>query len=114
MGGEAFFRTLVRHFAAALDVPCVFITECTGWPPKSVQTLVYSLRDDLRENIEFELAGTPCEAVSAMPSRISRIVGKLFRHDKAYESYGKPTLKCKSSCWTTTAGLVELGYRCMK
>ena len=88
-GGEAFFRALVRHFAAALDVPCAFITECTGWPPKSVQTLAYWLRNDFRENIEFELAGTPCEAVFNHgravfhPSR----VGQLFPRDKAYESY---------------------------
>ncbi|GAB7523245.1 hypothetical protein PBS_22290 [Paraburkholderia sp. 2C] len=89
MGGEAFFRALVRHFAAALDVPCAFITECTGWPPKSVQTLAYWLRDDFRENIEFELAGTPCEAVysNGRPVFHALGVGKLFPRDKAYESY---------------------------
>ncbi|MBN3760634.1 PAS domain-containing protein [Burkholderia sp. Ac-20365] len=89
MGGEAFFRALVRHFAAALDVPCAFITECTGWPPKSVQTLAYWLRDDFRENIEFELAGTPCEAVysNGRPVFHASGVGKLFARDKAYESY---------------------------
>jgi PAS domain S-box-containing protein len=88
-GGEAFFRALVRHFAAALDVPCAFITECTGWPPKSVQTLAYWLRDDFRENIEFELAGTPCEAVysNGRPVFHASGVGKLFPRDKAYESY---------------------------
>jgi len=89
MGGEAFFRALVRHFAAALDVPCAFITECVGWPPKSVQTLAYWLRDDFRENIEFELAGTPCEAVysNGHPVFHASGVGKLFPRDKAYESY---------------------------
>ena len=89
MGGEAFFRALVRHFAAALDVPCAFITECNGWPPKSAQTLAYWLRDDFRENIEFELAGTPCEAVysNGRPVFHASGVGKLFPRDKAYESY---------------------------
>ncbi|MPW22899.1 PAS domain-containing protein [Paraburkholderia sp. CNPSo 3157] len=89
MGGEAFFRALVRHFAAALDVPCAFITECIGWPPKNVQTLAYWLRDDFRENIEFELAGTPCEAVytDGRPVFHPSGVGKLFPRDKAYESY---------------------------
>jgi len=89
MGGEAFFRALVRHFAAALDVPCAFITECIGWPPKSVQTLAYWLRDDFRENIVFELAGTPCEAVYSDGRAVFHPsgVGKLFPRDKAYESY---------------------------
>jgi hypothetical protein len=89
MGGEAFFRALVRHFAAALDVPCAFITECIGWPPKNVQTLAYWLRDDFRENIVFELAGTPCEAVynDGRPVFHPSGVGKLFPRDKAYESY---------------------------
>ncbi|MFC0402356.1 PAS domain-containing protein [Paraburkholderia rhizosphaerae] len=89
MGGEAFFRALVRHFAAALDVPCAFITECIGWPPRSAQTLAYWLRDDFRENIEFELAGTPCEAVysNGRPVFHASGVGKLFPRDKAYESY---------------------------
>lgn len=89
MGGEAFFRALVRHFAAALDVPCAFITECTGWPPRNVQTLAYWLRDHFRENIQFELAGTPCEAVYShrRPVFHASGVGKLFPRDKAYESY---------------------------
>jgi len=89
MGGEAFFRALVRHFAAALDVPCAFISECDGWPPKSARTLAYWLRDDFRENIEFELAGTPCEAVysDGRPVFHASGVGKLFPRDKAYESY---------------------------
>jgi PAS domain S-box-containing protein len=89
MGGEAFFRALVRHFAAALDVPCAFISECDGWPPKNARTLAYWLRDDFRENIEFELAGTPCEAVysNGHPVFHASGVGKLFPRDKAYESY---------------------------
>ncbi|BDC44754.1 hypothetical protein PTKU15_80510 [Paraburkholderia terrae] len=94
----------VRHFGAALDVPCAFTTECTGWPPKSVQTLAYWLRDDFRESIEFELAGTPCEALLSNAAPYCTGVGKLFHRDKAYESHSKSIRKCKGSCWTTTSG----------
>ncbi|MGU7779196.1 PAS domain-containing protein [Burkholderia sp. PU8-34] len=88
-GGEAFFRALVRNFAAALDVPCAFIAECTGWPPKSVQTLAYWLRNEFLDNIEFDLAGTPCEAVfsNGRPVFHASRVGEMFPRDKDYESY---------------------------
>lgn len=87
--GDDFFRTLVRHFAAALDVSCAFVTECTGWPPKTVHTLAFWVQDDFRENFEFELAGTPCEAVFSLklPAFHPRGVGKLFPRDKRFESY---------------------------
>jgi PAS domain S-box-containing protein len=89
MGGEAFFRALVRHFAEALDVPCAFITECIGWPTTSVHTLAYWKRNDFRENIEFELAGTPCEAVVHTGRAVFHPsgVGQLFPRDREYESY---------------------------
>ncbi len=87
--GEDFFRTLVRHFAAALDVSCAFVTECTGWPPKRVHTLAFWFQNDFRENFEFELAGTPCESVFELkqPAFHPRGVGKLFPRDERFESY---------------------------
>ncbi|TCK35189.1 PAS domain S-box-containing protein [Paraburkholderia sp. BL8N3] len=87
--GDDFFRTLVRHFAAALDVSCAFVTECTGWPPKSVHTLAFWFQDGFRENFEFELAGTPCEAVFSLkrPAFHPQNVGKLFPRDDKFESY---------------------------
>ncbi|MGF6920681.1 PAS domain-containing protein [Paraburkholderia sp. 40] len=87
--GEDFFRTLVRHFAGALDVSCAFVTECTDWPPKSVHTLAFWFQDGFRENFEFELAGTPCEAVFSLqlPAFHPKGVGKLFPRDEKFESY---------------------------
>jgi hypothetical protein len=87
--GEDFFRTLVRHFAAALDVSCAFVTECKGWPARRVETLAFWVHGGFRENFEFDLAGTPCEAVFALecPAFHPSGVGKLFARDKAYESY---------------------------
>jgi PAS domain S-box-containing protein len=87
--GEDFFRTLVRHFAGALDVSCAFVTECNGWPPKSVHTLAFWFQDRFRENFEFELAGTPCEAVFNLkqPAFHATGVGKLFPRDEKFDSY---------------------------
>lgn len=87
--GDAFFRALVRHFAAALDVPCAFITECIGHPTESVRTLAYWLRNDFKENIEFRLAGTPCEQVvdEGKPVFYPSGVGKIFPREKGYECY---------------------------
>jgi PAS domain S-box-containing protein len=61
--GEDFFRSLVRHFAAALEVRCAFITECTEQPPNRVRTLAFWSAPGFVDNIEYDLPGTPCETV---------------------------------------------------
>jgi len=61
--GEDFFRSLVRHFAAALEVPCAFITECADQPPTRVRTLAFWSDSRFQDSLEYELAGTPCETV---------------------------------------------------
>lgn len=87
--GEAFFRALVRHFAGALEVACAFITECVDHPASRVRTLAYWKSQDFRDNIEFDLAGTPCEAVVKGGTTCfhSSGVGRAFPRDGAYESY---------------------------
>ena len=61
--GAAFFPALVNHLAAALAVQYVFVAECTDDTHTRVRTLAFWSRDTLANNIEFDLAGTPCEAV---------------------------------------------------
>jgi len=61
--GDDFFRSLVRHFAAALEVPCAFITECADQPPTRVRTLAFWSDSRFLESLEYELPGTPCETV---------------------------------------------------
>ena len=61
--GEAFFPAMVRHFARALGLDCAFVAECADQPPTRVRTLAYWSDGDLKDNFEFALAGTPCEAV---------------------------------------------------
>jgi len=87
--GDEFFRALVRHFAAALDVPCAFVTECTGWPPRRVHTLAFWFKDDFRDNVEYDLAGTPCEAVfeHGAPVFYPEGIGNLFPREQGFECY---------------------------
>ena len=61
--GADFFPALVRHLAAALDVRHAFVAECTDLSKSRVRTLAFWSRDSLADNVEYDLAGTPCEAV---------------------------------------------------
>jgi formate hydrogenlyase transcriptional activator len=60
--GAHFFTTLVETLAAVLRVRLVLVTECNAGNT-SVRTLAFWKNDGLSENIEYPLAGTPCEAV---------------------------------------------------
>src|SRR5437588_12286242 len=60
--GDIFFESLVRHLAAAIGVSYAFVAEFAGVATR-VRTLAYWGKGLLRENVEFDLAGTPCEDV---------------------------------------------------
>ena len=61
--GAAFFPALVRHLASALGVRYVFVAECSDRMRTRVRTLAFWNGDAVADNFEFDLAGTPCEAV---------------------------------------------------
>jgi formate hydrogenlyase transcriptional activator len=60
--GEGFFQSLLRHLAVAIDVSHAFVAEFTDVKTR-VHTLAYWADGRLQDNIEFDLAGTPCEDV---------------------------------------------------
>ena len=60
--GEEFFQSLVRHLAAAMDVHYAFVAEFAEVNTRA-RTLAYWFRDQIHDNVEFDLAGTPCEDV---------------------------------------------------
>ena len=60
--GSAFFQSLVRHLALAMDVGHAFVAEFDR-PRMRARTLAYWSRGAIRDNIKFDLAGTPCEDV---------------------------------------------------
>ncbi|UCC83561.1 MAG: GAF domain-containing sensor histidine kinase [Gemmatimonadota bacterium] len=60
--GEEFFRALVRHVAGALEVRHAMIAEVTEARGR-VRTLAQWDIDRFLDNIEYDVAGTPCEPV---------------------------------------------------
>jgi PAS domain S-box-containing protein len=60
--GEEFFQSLVRNLSRAIDVRYAFVAEFADVNTR-VRTLAYWFRDRSHPNIEFDLAGTPCEDV---------------------------------------------------
>ena len=64
-GGADFFVALVRELAQTLDVSHAFVAECTDSSKRRVRTLAFWSRGRIVDNIEFDVAGTPCELVIA-------------------------------------------------
>ena len=60
--GAGFFSALVETLATALRVRYVFVTECSAGD-ESVRMLAFWKSDALGSNLEYPLAGTPCQAV---------------------------------------------------
>lgn len=60
--GADFFRSLVRFLCKALDVQNAFVAEFAGSNDR-VRTLAYCKDREIVENVEWDLAGTPCEEV---------------------------------------------------
>ena len=61
--GEEFFRQLVRQLALTLGVTHAFVAEFAGVPTR-VRTVALWGAGDWAENVEYDLAGTPCEEVA--------------------------------------------------
>jgi PAS domain S-box-containing protein len=62
--GQRFFETLVRHLAEAIDVHYAFVAEFVAANARArVRTIAYWGNGQLQENVEWQLAGTPCEEV---------------------------------------------------
>jgi formate hydrogenlyase transcriptional activator len=68
--GDGFFQALVEHLAKAMNASHAFLAEFAGVETR-VRTLAYWVTDEIVENIEFDLHGTPCEDV---------VGGKLCHH----------------------------------
>ena len=59
--GEGFLQNLVRHAAQAIGVRHTFAAELL--PGGRIRTLAFWSNGKLVDNIEYDLAGTPCEEV---------------------------------------------------
>jgi PAS domain S-box-containing protein len=59
--GQEYFQSLVRYLAAAVGTRYAFVAEFAGGT--RVRTLAYWRRDQIIDNIEWDVIGTPCQDV---------------------------------------------------
>lgn len=91
--GHEFFRSLVRHLAGALGVKYGLVGELRHVPGVGgsgrIRTLAVWGGDGYADNIEYNLAGTPCEHVVAGDiCEYPREVTRLFPHDIELQQMG--------------------------
>ena len=86
--GETFFQSLAEHISGALQVEYAFVCEVCkgGWCARTIASYV---NGEVVENVEYALAGTPCEQVlrlgmAAYPHGIQ----KTFPEDKMLVEMG--------------------------
>ena len=85
--GEGFFRSLVQHLAAAMGYRHAFIAEMAA--PGRVRTIAFWLKDAIVDDVEWDLDGTPCEAVAAGEIRhYPEGVSRLFPRDEPLVEMG--------------------------
>lgn len=80
--GEDFLQSLVLKLASVLRVRYAFVSEFAGSRSR-VRTLAFCDGDHLGENLEFDISGTPCEAVlNGQMCLYERGIQGLFPRDK--------------------------------
>jgi GAF domain-containing protein len=90
--GERFFSSLVRHLASVLNCQYAFVSELSKDPLRFRTRAVWG-RGQFLDNLEFPVAGTPCEAVlnghaSHHPEKLCQLFpGDRALADWAAESY---------------------------
>jgi len=88
--GELFFETLMKYMAQVLQVKIAFITECLDQPPSRVRMLAFWSANKIVDNLEYDLAETPCDTVinGKKDLLVSSRLGEIYPKDKGFaESY---------------------------
>ncbi len=68
--GKDFLQSLVKNLAQAIRVPYAFVAEFARAKTR-VRTIAYWSKDHFQDDVEWDLAGTPCEEV---------VLGQLCHH----------------------------------
>jgi formate hydrogenlyase transcriptional activator len=86
--GQDYFFQLAKYVTATLNVRYSIVTECSNEEKTRVRTLCYVDRMDVKENIEYDLAGTPCDIIMKGNSFFQATgVQKFYPREKGIESY---------------------------
>jgi PAS domain S-box-containing protein len=87
--GEVFFRLLVQYLARTLDADYALVGELSGEQGEKIRTLAVCAHGEIIDNIEYELANTPCEkVVGNKVCSYPRDVQAQFPLDKMFEEMG--------------------------
>lgn len=80
--GEAFFASLVQYLTKALNVEYAFVGELIEPEKTRIRTVAGYGRDKILDNVEYDLANTPCERVVGQQLRVyPRNVQQQFPQD---------------------------------
>lgn len=86
--GEDYFKELAKHVTSALGVRYALVTECANEEKTRVRTLSYVDKQELLENVEYDLDGTPCETVMKGKNFFcANELEKQFPKEKGIQSY---------------------------
>jgi PAS domain S-box-containing protein len=86
--GMDYFRELTRFITSTLNVRYAIVTECANEEKTRVRTLSYVDHQELKENIEYDLSGTPCEIVMKGKDYFCADgLMKIFPNEKGIKSY---------------------------
>jgi len=81
--GDDFFYSLVRHLASALQVRYAFVAKCVDARKTRVRTLAFWQGDHIGDNIEYDVAATPClEVLDGAVCHYADNVCALFPNDR--------------------------------
>lgn len=61
--GDAFFPALVKRFTEALEVDYAYVALISDKDSKQLKTLAVCYKNEIVDNFEYDIAGTPCEHV---------------------------------------------------
>ncbi|MBI4844055.1 MAG: PAS domain-containing protein [Nitrospirae bacterium] len=81
--GEKFFNSLVEHLANILEADYAYIAEIVSDKPNHLRTFSFYAEGRFLDNMEVDIAGTPCEKVEgsaprSFPSGIQKLFPKAF------------------------------------
>ncbi len=88
--GQDFFEALTRYVTLSLGIKTCIVTECTDVNKTRVRTLSYSKNNELQENIEYDVEGTPCKLVMEGKGSdlfIANDCDKVYPAEAGYDSY---------------------------
>lgn len=91
--GEDFFPSLIELLATRMGVDTALLTQCPAGNREVAETLAFWHRGGFEPNIEFPLAGTPCEHVihdgrfCFMPEGVSRRFPDWAQEEGGVESF---------------------------